>query len=102
MSKQHKPEQEQATTHPLKQGEAGDEVMQLQQQLGRIGYHDIDRKLHADGVFGKRTRNAVEAFQYDYGLVVDGVAGNKTQTALKHAERRQQHLSVRAFNNDAD
>lgn len=73
----------------LKQGSQGDAVQQLQAQLRKIGYHDMDRALHADGDFGDRTRRAVEAFQYDYGLTVDGVVGCKTSTALKHAEYAQ-------------
>lgn len=69
----------------LKLGAQGEAVRELQHQLGRIGYRDIDGSLHADGAFGDRTRHAVEAFQYDYGLIVDGIVGPKTWAALKHA-----------------
>jgi peptidoglycan hydrolase-like protein with peptidoglycan-binding domain len=78
----------------LKPGEKGEAVRQLQDQLGRIGYHDVDRKLLADGKFGDRTRRAVEAFQYDYGLEVDGVVGTRTAAALKHAECVQKFVSA--------
>jgi len=72
----------------LKPGEQGEAVRQLQYRLSKIGYRDIDGSPHADGEFGDRTRRAIEAFQYDYGLVVDGIVGPKTWTALKHAEYR--------------
>jgi peptidoglycan hydrolase-like protein with peptidoglycan-binding domain len=72
---------------PLKHGQHGAHVRQLQRQLNEIGYRDIDGELHADGDFSDRTRRAVEAFQYDYGLVVDGIVGDRTKAALKHAER---------------
>jgi peptidoglycan hydrolase-like protein with peptidoglycan-binding domain len=78
-----------SAAHPqavLKQGERGDAVRQLQHQLGKMGYHDVDQPLLADGQFGDRTRHAVEAFQYDYGLDVDGIVGVSTAAALRHAE----------------
>ena len=34
--------------------------------------------LKTDGIFGTKTEEAVEAFQADNGLVVDGVVGSKT------------------------
>lgn len=37
----------------------------------------------ADGVFGKDTETAVEAFQKANGLTVDGLAGEKTQAKIK-------------------
>jgi putative chitinase len=77
------------TTRVLKLGEQGEVVRQLQRQLLGIGYRDVDGAPRTDGVFGDRTRQAVEAFQYDYGLIVDGVVGPKTVLALKHAEYAQ-------------
>ncbi len=49
----------------LKEGSRGQEVAELQQALG-IG---------ADGIFGSGTRAAVEAYQQENGLVVDGIIG---------------------------
>lgn len=63
----------------------GDAVRELQDHLLTLGYRDLDGPVRADGYFGDRTRRAVEAFQYDYGLAVDGVAGPKTWRALRHA-----------------
>lgn len=39
----------------------------------------------ADGIPGKQTRDAVRAFQRDYSLSEDGIAGEKTQQALRQA-----------------
>ena len=36
----------------------------------------------ADGVFGNKTKEAVEDFQRKHGLTVDGIAGKKTIAAL--------------------
>ena len=65
----------------------GEAVLELQQQLRELHYRDIAGLITADGHFGDRTRRAVEAFQYDYGLTVDGIAGPKTWRALRHALR---------------
>jgi peptidoglycan hydrolase-like protein with peptidoglycan-binding domain len=66
----------------------GEAVRELQNQLRNLGYQDLDGPVRADGHYGDRTRRTVEAFQYDYGLTVDGVAGPKTWQALQHALRR--------------
>ena len=67
----------------------GEAVRELQRQLRELDYRDMDGPVTADGRFDDRTRRAVEAFQYDYGLAVDGVAGPKTWRALRHALRRR-------------
>jgi len=71
----------------LEVGDKGAEVQRLQQQLNGLGYRDAgDRVLVADGDFGRRTRQAVMAFQRDHGLAdVSGVVGPKTIEALRHA-----------------
>lgn len=71
----------------LKYGDEGNAVQALQQQLRNIGYCDMDGAVNADGKFGRRTYHAVTAFQRDYGLVADGIAGPKTWQALRHALR---------------
>ena len=38
-----------------------------------------------DDVYGPRTKQAVEDFQRSYGISVDGVAGDETDKALRHA-----------------
>lgn len=64
----------------VSRGSTGADVTALQAYLIYLGYHCGDKG--ADGVFGTDTRAAVRAFQADYGLAVDGVAGEKTWAAL--------------------
>ena len=61
-----------------KYGSRGSEVTQIQQRLQELGYDPGA----ADGIFGTRTQQAVQAFQRDYGLSADGIVGEKTLAAL--------------------
>jgi N-acetylmuramoyl-L-alanine amidase len=61
----------------------GDDVSELQEDLGRLGF-DAGR---VDGIFGPRTVAAVEAFQRNAGLTVDGVAGPDTVRSLRRVLR---------------
>lgn len=56
----------------FKIGYCGDEVKQIQLALG----------LKADGIFGKKTENAVIKFQKENGLFADGIVGEQTLDAL--------------------
>ncbi|MEA5124567.1 XVIPCD domain-containing protein [Xanthomonas floridensis] len=72
-----------ASDGKLEQGERGEQVKQLQGQLAQFGATGRDGKpLHADGDFGANTKYAVEQFQREHGLHVDGVVGGQTQAAL--------------------
>lgn len=62
----------------LVMGDRGDDVLAIQQKLTELGYY-TDK---LDGAYGYRTRHAVELFQYQNGLTVDGIAGKYTQTVL--------------------
>jgi len=63
-------------------GDRGDPVRTLQLQLKALGYEPGD----IDGVFGQRTKTALEAFQTDQeSLDVDGVLGPATAGALAQA-----------------
>jgi|TARA_B100001094_G_scaffold190765_1_gene184708 hypothetical protein len=64
----------------VKRGMQGQSVQDLQARLTGLGYNL--GKSGADGKFGPATRQAVQQFQKDYGLSVDGVAGDQTVTAL--------------------
>ena len=70
----------------MKQGSRGTEVRYLQMNLIGLGYLTGD----ADGSYGSKTYAAVQAFQADYGLAVDGSAGQATQTAVRNAMVRLQ------------
>jgi hypothetical protein len=73
----------------LKTGDKGQDVTRLQETLRRLGYRDAEGKpLVADGDFGDRTRQALQAFQREHGLKGLGIAGPKTQELLQHADRQ--------------
>jgi N-acetylmuramoyl-L-alanine amidase len=56
----------------------GDDVAALQTQLAKLGF-DCGR---VDGIFGNRTATALEDFQRNCGLEVDGICGPITSRAL--------------------
>jgi peptidoglycan hydrolase-like protein with peptidoglycan-binding domain len=67
----------------LMHGDRSAAVRQLQTDLRHLGYTDAHGKpLHIDGHFGPATQAAVEAFQRDHHLAVDGKAGPKTLEVL--------------------
>jgi len=59
-------------------GDYGYDVQEVQQKLAYYGYFHAK----ATGYYGKITKHAVKAFQYDYGLYPDGVVGSHTAAAL--------------------
>lgn len=72
-------------------------VKQRQCLLAYLGYNVGP----IDGADGPKTRAAIKAFQQDFGdLAVDGVAGEATEKALRHAvaygmpERKQESASA--------
>src|SRR3712207_9348100 len=72
----------------------GDDVRELKHRLNQLGF-DAGAE---DGIFGPLARAAVEEFQRNTGLVVDGVAGPQTLAALRRLLRGHQSggLAVRA------
>lgn len=58
-------------------GSRGNAVYTIQQNLEGLGYGCVP-----DGIFGSKTEAAVRWYQSDRGLTVDGLAGDKTITAL--------------------
>ena len=78
-----------------KHGEAlqrGEEIRTLQEQLNFIRrvYHGPWDNVTADGVYGRRTRNAVRAFQIFAGLSPSGNLDMMTQAALVDFFQRSQ------------
>jgi len=69
----------------VQRGDRGAMVLDLQDQLARLGYFAGKR----DGIFGPLTDGAVRAFQADQDLHADGVVGPKTWVALQGAEPRE-------------
>ena len=64
------------------------DTREIQRRLKALGYFlgtSGPAKDGVDGDFGKVTKAAVEAFQSDHGLVVDGKVGKQTGPALRQA-----------------
>lgn len=71
----------------LKLGRKGDDVMQLQKDLLKMGY-DVGPD-GADGDFGDNTRKAVMKFQQEHHIEpVDGEVGNDTRKVLNDILKR--------------
>lgn len=73
----HNPYDEPAVT--LRKGSKGAAVRWLQWELN----HDMGLTLVVDGIFGQNTLNAVQKYQKDHGLQIDGIVGRKTRESLK-------------------
>lgn len=82
----------------LVNGTKGDEVQAMQQKLADLGYTGKDRApLVTDGHFGPDTLQAVQQFQRDHQLTVDGKAGNATLGALGAASQQRQQAEPAAL-----
>ena len=90
--------QAQADGGTLEQGDRGTAVRDLQSRLAGLGYSGAaGRTLAPDGDFGPDTRYAVEAFQRDHHLVIDGMVGPRTRDTLdflQHSGNRQASPSL--------
>ena len=67
---------------PLHEGDSGKAVVDLQERLGRLGFEHGDDQL---GAYGPGTAVAVQVFQSQRGLRVDGVCDNETWSSLVEA-----------------
>ncbi len=72
------PRSAQAATPVLKAGMKGDDVVDLQQKLKKLGYFNEE----CTGYFGEVTEAAVIAFQREYNISADGVFGNESYKLL--------------------
>ncbi|MBO5713802.1 MAG: spore cortex-lytic enzyme [Clostridia bacterium] len=82
----------------LKQGSRGTEVKTMQTKLKNWGYY----KGSVDGIFGKKTLEAVKLFQKRNGLKVDGIVGTKTLKALGMSTGSSSNSSSNSSYSDAD
>ena len=71
------------TARVLKKGSYGAEVRYLQQKL----YSFLYPVGNIDGIFGTNTENAVNEFQRENGLTVDGIVGQNTWNYLMDRSR---------------
>lgn len=65
----------------IHQGSMGDDVIELQARLQYLGFYNGK----IDGVFGWGTYWALRNFQYEFGLEIDGMAGEDTKDMLVRA-----------------
>ncbi|WP_049622961.1 peptidoglycan-binding domain-containing protein [Frateuria defendens] len=80
-----------AHTHARRQGDRGEAVGYLQEDLAVLGFTARDgNPISTDRHFGPRTREAVEAFQQAHGFHADGVAGPATLAAIANAKAHAQ------------
>lgn len=68
----------------LRHGARGHHARALQERLRELGYFAG----RIDGIFGDLTRGAVQAFQADHALDLDGLVGRQTWAALDTAAPR--------------
>lgn len=59
-------------------GDKGSAVKEIQNFLIDTGYYHYEK----DGIFGKKTENAVLNYQKEYGLSIDGIVGQQTYEHL--------------------
>lgn len=68
----------------LRQGQTGEKVRALQQQLADIGLLD---QTYVDGKYGQHTADAVRVFQKQTGKETTGIANHHTQLALAESAK---------------
>lgn len=59
-------------------GDTKENITIVQTRLQELGYY----KIRIDGIWGSKTLAGIKNFQRDYGLVVDGIVGARTEKAL--------------------
>lgn len=67
----------------LRKGSKGDDVREMQTALQKLGYGLGSCGI--DGDYGRATMAAVQLFQHDHQLTVDGICGPKTWAAIEAA-----------------
>ncbi|WP_077596480.1 spore cortex-lytic enzyme [Oceanobacillus kimchii] len=65
----------------IQQGAVGEDVIELQARLQYLGFYNGN----IDGVFGWGTYWALRNFQYEFGMEIDGMAGQTTKDKLVQA-----------------
>ncbi|WP_407668348.1 spore cortex-lytic enzyme [Oceanobacillus damuensis] len=65
----------------IQHGAVGDDVIELQSRLQYVGFYNGK----IDGVFGWGTYWALRNFQYEFGMEIDGLAGQATKDKLVKA-----------------
>lgn len=82
------------TRRTLRRGMSGEDVADLQRKLMALGY-DVG-STGADGIFGRKTEEAVREFQRANGLTADGIVGRATWAMLDKLEPGDEEEPPRA------
>jgi peptidoglycan hydrolase-like protein with peptidoglycan-binding domain len=69
----------------LQKGDRGREVRLLQEKLVALGHMTQSQMDTGVGIFGPHTERAVEEFQHEHGLEINGILTPETRAALKAA-----------------
>lgn len=78
----------------IQQGAVGDDVIELQARLQYIGFYNGK----IDGVFGWGTYWALRNFQYEFGLEIDGLAGQGTKDKLTQVTKYDKEFVKKQIN----
>jgi N-acetylmuramoyl-L-alanine amidase len=78
----------------IQQGAVGDDVIELQSRLQYLGFYNGK----IDGVFGWGTYWGLRNFQYEFGLPIDGLAGQTTKNKLVKASKYNEQFVKQQIN----
>ncbi|MGB3494654.1 MAG: peptidoglycan-binding protein, partial [Elainellaceae cyanobacterium] len=81
----------------LQRGDRGEAVSELQRRLSELGVYSGP----VSGFFGELTESAVQEFQRQQGLTVDGIVGGSTTNALRRAPADNVSASSGVLSNGA-
>lgn len=82
----------------IQHGAVGDDVIELQSRLQYLGFYNGK----IDGVFGWGTYWALRNFQYEFGMEVDGLAGQTTKDKLVQASNYDEGFVKENINQGKD
>jgi len=82
----------------IQHGAVGDDVIELQSRLQYLGFYNGK----IDGVFGWGTYWALRNFQYEFGMKVDGLAGQETKDKLVQATNYDEEYVKNQINQGND
>lgn len=78
----------------IQQGAVGEDVIELQARLQYLGFYNGK----IDGVFGWGTYWALRNFQYEFGMEIDGLAGQTTKDKLVQASNYDKEYVTEQIN----
>ncbi|MFC4387679.1 spore cortex-lytic enzyme [Gracilibacillus marinus] len=86
------------TSQVIQHGATGNDVIELQARLQYLGFYNGN----IDGVFGWGTYWALRNFQYEFGLDIDGLAGEETKAKLTKASNYDKNYVIEQIEKGKD